>query len=536
MGNVDLAGYFMLPSGIIVVRGNYFETHRHFQAQAGGDNHFAQAVHELRRGAPLPEPVLDLLLTRRHEESHYRHLMSTPLGLLLWRAMNVLVVDANFLIRHVAGLRPDLWPPEPPLDGWLAGGGLDIFSHTLADGGVIDPAVGPSTRYRGQDLVRYMGFLVNEIRVIRVFLNGILERTTLKVGEFVAVANLAMEIMNRRSDLKAEAVWATRLPPESPLLPADAFAGNEIIEAAARFEEHQLLDFVALAPGMFEHWQRTRIFGVYQPAYEHLSRELRHLGAALAVIDVALMSPVDPAFAAVGGGTLIVEDLLPSLRLPRLIEAARDHFWPRDHTRWQGLLGRDLALAAGLALPDRVAEVGAGAVFSGESSWDYDARQRGNTTLGRPFVLAQEDVRRAMRKRLANPAVIVLREDQPDPIHPVITFFDDTALLGHAGIKEDWLVNVVLSYQKFVGDGIHLALLGQFNPAALERCETAILRRAREAAAVVRQGPAQPPTGAVSPFETYAAHLSEVERRGLFGVREIAARFVPASHLYLVGL
>lgn len=528
MDDGNLAGYFMVPSGVIVVLGSFREMDRSLRPPGTGDYAFAPTAYELRRGLQVPDGVLEVLLTQSHENSHYRQLMSTPLGLMLWRAMNVLGVDVNFLSRHVTGLRPPLWPPGPPLDDWLSGGGLEMFDRALREGATFEPGVKPSVSHQGTELIRYMDFLLSELRVMKFFLTGVLDRSGLRVGDFVEVANFAVEIMNRRSDLKMDAVWSTRLPPDTPLLGDGRFAGNEIIEAAARLEEHRILDLIGVSPGAFEQWQRTRIFGVYQPVYEYLLRELRDVSAALAVLDVTMMTPIDVAFAAAADSALVVEDVLPSFRLPRLVEAARKRFWPRDPDKLSPLVARDLAVAAGLTAPGRVAEVGAGAAYSGENSWSYDERQLGGQLgdlVGRPFDLAQEDVRRAMRKRLTDPTEILMQKDYREPLRPVISFFDDGALLGNPGIRQDWLLSVILSYQKFIRDGVHLALLSQFDTAGLLRCEEAILKRAK--------GDEGSPN---DPFRAATSSLSDEDRRRLFGVREIASQSISENHLYLLQL
>jgi hypothetical protein len=527
MEDVNLSGYFLVPSGVSVVSGNY----RSLDA-LGPLSHakyaYTPVTYELPRGLQIPEDVLDVFLTQLHEQSHYRQLMSTPFGLMLWRAMNVLAADVHFLARHVSGLRPPLYPPEPPIDEWLSNGGLEQFDRSLREGGSIDPKARPSVRHQGPDLIRYMDFLLQELRVMKFFHYGLQQRSELRVGDFISVANLAMEIMNRRSDLQVEVTWSTRLPPETLLLGDGRFAGNEIIEGAARLEEHRIMGRMEVSPEMFDKWRRTRIFGVYQPVYEHLLDELKDASAALAVLDVAMMTPIDPAFAQATGGTLVVEDVLPSFRLPRLVEAARKRFWPRDPKKWQSLLAQDLATAAGLTAPARLAEFGATATYSGDNSWSYDTRLlsgQGAEILAKPFDLAQEDVRRAMRQRLTEPTAVVIHDGQLEPIRPILTFFDDAPLLGRPGLGDDWLLSVILSYRKFIADGIHLALLSLFETDKLLHCERSMLQRIQSS----REAPNDP-------LHQIATNFTDEQIRNLFGVREIASRIMLESHLYLLQL
>jgi hypothetical protein len=524
MAGEILRGFFMIPSGVIVASGSFLKLDQYLRPTGTSDYPLAHTTYEFRRGMQMPDDILEIVLTQLHEESHYRQLMSTPMGLMLWRALNALTVGVNFLARHVTGLRPSL-RPEGALDDWLAGGGLGQFNDALLSGAAVEQRMMPSRRHQGAGLVSYMQQLLDEIDVVKRFLSGVLDRTEMSVGEFIELANAAFTVMCRRSDLKTGAVWSTNLPSDTPLLSVDRFAGNEIIEAAARLEEHWLLGLIGVGPAAFEEWRKARIFGVYQPAYEYLLNELKDVAVARSVIDVALMTPVDPAFTAASGGTMLVEEVLPSFRLPRVVESAMNSFWPRDPEKRGALLARHLAASAHLTTPERVAEVGAEASYSGEHSWDYDERQFSREPqLGKTYNVAQEDVRRAMKKRLANPSSILMREDEPDPIRPLLTFFDDVPLLSGASFKEGSLLNVVNSYQKFIIDGLHLALLSLFDTDILLRCERAILER------VTGDGKV---TG--DPLSAFSV-LEEEKRRHIFGVREIAQRVISEEHLYLLNL
>jgi hypothetical protein len=373
--------------------------------------------------------------------------------------------------------------------------------------------------------------VIYEMHLAEHFFEAVTGRPGIAAGEFVELANAAFPLLNVRSDLRVEAVWSTQLPPEAPLVMDGLFSGKEIIEAAARLVEHRVLETLRVPPRRFANWQNTRLHGPYRPAYDYLLGELGDVEAALAVVDAAFMAPIDPAFAAAAGGDLRVEEVLPSYRLPRLVEAAKHLYWPRDPSRRDALLARDLAEAAGLVASERIANVGASAPYSGPRSWDAAARKHDpETRVGLAFEIAQEDIRRAMRKRLDRPSSM-LEEGASDPIQPVIQFFNDGASLGSAafgeeGGLEDWIEKVILCYQKYVHDGLCNALIGAFDVGHLLMNEASLLDRIAESGAS-EEG---------DPLAFMTEHLSEDQIRQVFGVRENALQLISEEYLPLLGL
>lgn len=75
------------------------------------------------KGIPTDELQDDL--TRRHEFAHYRQIMTTPFGFLLWRCFKSLVSD----IEHIA-IEVSTRQPAPkwcvPIHRWPLEGGLSV--------------------------------------------------------------------------------------------------------------------------------------------------------------------------------------------------------------------------------------------------------------------------------------------------------------------------------------------------------------------------------------------------------------------------
>lgn len=70
---------------------------------------------------------------------------------------------------------------------------------------------------------------------------------------------------------------------------------------------------------------------------------------ALALLDVAFMAPFDLAFMQGSNEEVFIEDLLPSLRLPRLVKEVKQHFWSIKEQALDQLMGHTLcdAIEAG---------------------------------------------------------------------------------------------------------------------------------------------------------------------------------------------
>jgi hypothetical protein len=132
-------GYFTVSGGSVFVDGEY----RIFKSFF--DQCLAESTHQFHkfngfRATSVPSnvleqhpEVLDIELIRRHEHSHYRQLMSTPFGLLLWRAQNSLTSNVSFLARACCDIRPTL-EIALPLHEWLYNEGFEQIGRSIRNG------------------------------------------------------------------------------------------------------------------------------------------------------------------------------------------------------------------------------------------------------------------------------------------------------------------------------------------------------------------------------------------------------------------
>jgi hypothetical protein len=327
--------------------------------------------------------------------------------------------------------------------------------------------------------------LVDEVFTLTRFLSAMLHRPehAMRVGEFVIDANMAFDEMQTRSDTRFSARWETGLPYSTEILGGGRFSGLELLEGAARIEQYLLIAGCGPAEKI-KNWENRSIFGVYAPVYSSLLSRFPP-DIARAIIDVAFMTPIDPAFAGATDGVLIVEEVLPSFRLVRLLEAAKDISWPDDPAELYDLLANKLCARAGLCLPKDIVRVGLeGQDYSGKDSWGFDHRVNGlpaETDPGPIYEYAQVMVRRAMRIREQFPGSFIWENcEHAYPFRPLLMFYRDWVEFGF-DFCEDFDQRFMLgvnAYWSLISGGIACALISDGSVEKLLRLQSAIEARA----------------------------------------------------------
>lgn len=424
----QVLGYYSIPSAIAVIDAPFRER-RALQARLG-----------------LSADELQGELTRRHEFAHYRQIMSTPFGILLWRCFNSLICDIEHIAVDVSGREPmPRW--QPPLHSWVLAGGLPPAPH--------DP------RYL------YLLHVCAQVDALQNFLGALIGAPAgLTVGAFLQTCQQAIAEICERSDLRCTLQFKSRRDPSEPLYGPGVLSGVELMEAATRLEERLLLQDLPDSTAQIERWEKTAIFGVYEPGYRWLLAETGDAQVALALIDVAFMTPFDPAFLQGSGGEVFIEDLLPALRLPRLVQEAKRHFWSNDPQALDRLMGSTLCEAIGLESPQSIATRGATAAYNGPRSWGTDfAKQGGPAHLDPALVFNYFDseCRRAMQLRAASPSA-VHREPYTTNIafRPAIIFYRDAVVFGVNDLeqRENGILLVAALFRKFLYDAQILGAIG----------------------------------------------------------------------------
>lgn len=353
-------------------------------------------------------------LTRRHEFAHYRQIMTTPFGFLLWRCYKSLISDIQHIAIEVSTREPiPKW--HAPMHRWVLKGELSIEP--------TDPRQ------------LYLLHVCTQIDVLQDFLGALIGKPAgLTVGAFLKTCRAAFAELCRRSDFNHMPTFLSRRGDSELLYGPDILSGAELMEAATRFEERLALQNFADRKTRLEEWEATAIFGVYERGYRWLLAETNDAHVALALLDVAFMSPFDLAFMQAGDAEVFIEDLLPSLRLPRLVKEAKRHFWSSEGPDLDQLMGHTLCDAIGLESPHAVATRGAKATYNGPRSWGIDFENNGGPAALSPklaFDYFDSECRRAMQLRSASPS-IVHREPYTAEItfRPAVIFYRDVVIFG----------------------------------------------------------------------------------------------------------
>jgi hypothetical protein len=179
------------------------------------------------------------------------------------------------------------------------------------------------------------------------------------------------------------------------------------------------------------------VFGVYQPAFDWLWSRFGDIEQCRLLIDAALMSPLDPVAAEGETTQLVVEDVLPSWRLPRLAEALLNTFWRREDSYKQQLFAHGLTERAGLRSPASILDAMLSRPFSGPTAWTGSAIAMGRTpdASAPPFPAYVEDgVREALKFRRRDSLGLVRSGSGTiEGILPALEFFRDDVFFNWRG-------------------------------------------------------------------------------------------------------
>jgi hypothetical protein len=389
------------------------------------------------------------ILTLIHEQDHLKMLSSTPVGLLLWRMEQCLSVDAFYLQRNLPETTQQAHATM--LDAWLEA------AESLGD--KVDKREVIMRTARGA-------------MITRLFVALLLMRSNVTVGQFIEIANLAFGYIAERSGLAHDAHprWASNLSPDQLLLPPEKHTLIEIIEASARARELTNLKGIDASQQTIEAWRKFAIFDVYKPAFTELMRELGCPSWTKTAIDLALSTPIDLS-CGTDCDVLLVENVLPAYRLPRIVEGLRQRTWNINsaesdlRTELYTNMPHSIGLESVSEMYRRLSNArislqanwGGKIYFSGEDSTDnqslddflnehsqeleaFSSFLNGETHL--KFVESQ--YLRNFLLRAEDPTHFIT--SQPATLHePILTFYSDCLVVCHAHIAQ----NVGLAFSAF---------------------------------------------------------------------------------------
>lgn len=431
----------------------------------------------LRKDIPFTLAEITPLLTRDHERQHYVQLMSSPIGLLIWRTLNSLLTATQWLIstssRSTAAVHAGA-----PLVNWYKSKGRDALLQdppsppTNWKSEILDSA---RARHYRETIIADLDRVIDEIDTLSSFLEAIIGRPKISIGQFIEIANKAYRYIAISSDLKKTTLWTTNLDPNLPLLPEGYFSLTELLEAQSRLWERGILENAKANADLLQQWEDNCLHGVYGPAYKFVMNSLGDVTFSTIAIDVSLQTPIDLACLATRSSELRVEDVLPSWRIPKVVKALCADFWDSKTAKYRVLEG--IAKHAKIPTPKEGLEIAANVALSGPMSWGADSK----LTMGEYFGFAnffqhaQEEFKRAFNARLNNPLVFLgVGQLSGPPFRPVVEVYSDYVnfdpIKRGSGVDETQLG---LEYYLHLAASLGLlAILSEGDPGPLKSLET----------------------------------------------------------------
>lgn len=421
-------------------------------------------------------------LVAYHEREHYRELMSSPCGLLTWRALNGVASAVGFLVEKISKSSA-CESVRLPLTDWYVNGGRQALEHD-------PPEMLPAQRKQGIDeedyraaIIPYMDAVFGEIEILLRFLDAFEERAQLTMREFVGLANAAFYWLAQRAELPLNVRWSAHDLDAPSYLPAGAVTFNEIVEAAARMWELQLLRRFGATGALVEEWYQRAIFGVYKPAYDYLWSELGDPWLSRLAIDIALTSPVDLACSGATDGVIYVEDVLPSWRLPRVVRSMRDEFWPADRSGQELEVRRNIAMRAGIPTPEATLAAALSGPISGATAWSADVKLQEvpeEITGIEYYEGMQNEIRRGFKARYDDALVFLFPEKAPEVFQPALEYFRDISFFHESPAGERSSVFHLKAHRTIIGIMAALALLSDGDLAGMQPLEKSFEARMKQ--------------------------------------------------------
>jgi hypothetical protein len=152
---------------------------------------------------------------------------------------------------------------------------------------------------------------------------------------------------------------------------------------------------------------------------------------AAAAIDLALNAPIDVVTASAVAGRLLVEDVHPGWRLPRIVDAMEKTFW-EPHPEDQPQYVQDVMHRAGLCQPREIANLIIKTPLNGSRSWSADEKllvRKGAIPFQTFVDYIEAEFRANASGRLTNPTGATTGLDPYGRLHrPPLEYYADRAV------------------------------------------------------------------------------------------------------------
>jgi hypothetical protein len=392
---------------------------------------------------PVDLPSISPFLTWQHEREHYRALMSTATGILLWRLNTDILSTASYMVRKI-NCGPAGETIRAPFQDWYEATGKAL----IAADPPYDPAVAESLGLTEKEFRRItpavMELKARELETLQRFQTGFLGNQKMPMREFVDVANRAAPILADRSGIEGHRRlrWRARDESRPSQLPDPDFTVAELLEADARLYEHIALLSAGGSREHLQEWRRKHIFGIYKRAYDWLLAELGDPSIARAAIEIALMGPVDPAALPAthpaAGAEVWVEDAHPSWRLVRIVRALQETLWPWEVTERESMVSHRLSERAGIPSPrDVIASLVSAPLRSAEALYgDADLAGYSHEETSTPYhEFVESMIRLALSRKQKNPLDAIFPKGTSG-LKPLLEFYNDCAVVNLFKVRD----------------------------------------------------------------------------------------------------
>ncbi len=276
-----------------------------------------------QKGEPLRDPssrasldnatlqkFVNALLTRHHERVHYWQMVGTPVGLTILR------LEYNRQIQlHLAYIK--------------------IFEKLRSSGeNMLRIPFTKWAKYLAQkELPPYpeLKMLLQTDYGISGFQRSYLGDYRQSLEQAIDTWRNLQKIINQPSiqrmiDQRELDPICTELPLEGRAIPWQGISIDRLFECSARLQEFEYLKELRVSESFMDSWLKTMLFGPYEEPVLFIKKHIKwaNVKVMLAMIDLALMTPLDPLFYPLWSGTMRWEDLHPSWRLVKITETVKN--------------------------------------------------------------------------------------------------------------------------------------------------------------------------------------------------------------------
>lgn len=268
------------------------------------------------------------LLISQHERQHYRQMITSPWGLLIFRTQLLLDVLTDSILRNLILRRADVRDLFP-LGDWYR------RNHD-------------ALRASDRELYEHVSPAFSHMEVLSRFMRCIVGAGHPSARDFVQSANACLDVVEKCYRLPATARWEE---PRGEVASARCFSVIDVVEASARMTEYGLL-LRGENDRLLKEWRQAHFGEAEDSAFCYVIDQLGDPVLAHFALDAALQALVDPSWACALSRKLEVSKDHPGARLRLVVDYLLKQWNGPTHL---AELNRQMCSDLGIELIDRTA-------------------------------------------------------------------------------------------------------------------------------------------------------------------------------------